>query len=98
MGRAGGGMRHAGSTTLLLDLNGDDLKDALVSDVSSNNIYALYNCGTSTYTYMDSVDRRFPSYDTPINQYIFPATYYVCLLYTSPSPRDRTRSRMPSSA
>ena len=24
--------------------------------------------------------------------------YYSCLLYTSPSPRDRTRSRMPSSA
>ena len=24
--------------------------------------------------------------------------YYNCLLYTSPSPRDRTRSRMPSSA
>ena len=26
------------------------------------------------------------------------ANYYICLLYTSPSPRDRTRSRMPSSA
>ena len=26
------------------------------------------------------------------------AWVYVCLLYTSPSPRDRTRSRMPSSA
>ena len=25
-------------------------------------------------------------------------TAYTCLLYTSPSPRDRTRSRMPSSA
>ena len=25
-------------------------------------------------------------------------TTYCCLLYTSPSPRDRTRSRMPSSA
>ena len=25
-------------------------------------------------------------------------TYNTCLLYTSPSPRDRTRSRMPSSA
>ena len=25
-------------------------------------------------------------------------SYYFCLLYTSPSPRDRTRSRMPSSA
>ena len=24
--------------------------------------------------------------------------YLFCLLYTSPSPRDRTRSRMPSSA
>ena len=24
--------------------------------------------------------------------------YLCCLLYTSPSPRDRTRSRMPSSA
>ena len=23
---------------------------------------------------------------------------YACLLYTSPSPRDRTRARMPSSA
>ena len=31
---------------------------------------------------------------------VFPEIDYdkVCLLYTSPSPRDRTRSRMPSSA
>ena len=33
---------------------------------------------------------------------IFSATksvkHLICLLYTSPSPRDRTRSRMPSSA
>ena len=28
----------------------------------------------------------------PYEQFVF------CLLYTSPSPRDRTRSRMPSSA
>ena len=27
-----------------------------------------------------------------------PLEYKICLLYTSPSPRDRTRSRMPSSA
>ena len=25
-------------------------------------------------------------------------TRYICLLYTSPSPRDRQKSRMPSSA
>ena len=29
---------------------------------------------------------------------VSPAVYGTCLLYTSPSPRDRTRSRMPSSA
>ena len=28
----------------------------------------------------------------------FEVNSYICLLYTSPSPRDRTRSRMPSSA
>ena len=27
-----------------------------------------------------------------------PAAYLTCLLYTSPSPRDRSLSRMPSSA
>src|SRR5678810_944662 len=34
--------------------------------------------------------------------YVFPTAtkdkIYVCLLYTSPSPRDRQKSRMPSSA
>ena len=33
-----------------------------------------------------------------LNHVISPSQFYVCLLYTSPSPRDRTRSRMPSSA
>ena len=28
----------------------------------------------------------------------FEVTAYICLLYTSPSPRDMRRSRMPSSA
>jgi len=33
------------------------------------------------------------SYVSPLND-----PNNICLLYTSPSPRDRTRSRMPSSA
>ena len=33
-----------------------------------------------------------------LRQYECRTLYLVCLLYTSPSPRDRTRSRMPSSA
>ena len=32
------------------------------------------------------------------DQYAFARKNWDCLLYTSPSPRDRTRSRMPSSA
>ena len=31
-------------------------------------------------------------------QLVIEICVYTCLLYTSPSPRDRTRSRMPSSA
>ena len=33
-----------------------------------------------------------------VNNLINEEILYSCLLYTSPSPRDRTRSRMPSSA
>ena len=32
------------------------------------------------------------------NKLAYPVQTATCLLYTSPSPRDRTRSRMPSSA
>ena len=34
----------------------------------------------------------------PLNEWALTDSIFVCLLYTSPSPRDRTRSRMPSSA
>ena len=36
--------------------------------------------------------------DTPMAQFSRWATALGCLLYTSPSPRDRQKSRMPSSA
>ena len=34
----------------------------------------------------------------PIDIQLAVSQHKACLLYTSPSPRDRTRSRMPSSA
>jgi len=37
-------------------------------------------------------------YDMVVGQVEQAMLECVCLLYTSPSPRDRTRSRMPSSA
>ena len=36
-------------------------------------------------------------YEKALNE-VMPTAFCICLLYTSPSPRDRTRSRMPSSA
>ena len=37
-------------------------------------------------------------YYNPVNVIFGSEKFNDCLLYTSPSPRDRTRSRMPSSA
>ena len=34
----------------------------------------------------------------PPSDHVVDKQYKTCLLYTSPSPRDRVRSRMPSSA
>ena len=53
---------------------------------------------------MDEV-RRLRAFETPVQRVrrkaknnAKRAKLKICLLYTSPSPRDRTRSRMPSSA
>ena len=50
---------------------------------------------------MESVMERFKTLfdkNDPNNGGSFYLQSKICLLYTSPSPRDRTRSRMPSSA
>ena len=52
----------------------------------------------------DAGDKRFVIADGAMNDLIRPTLYdayhniWPCLLYTSPSPRDRQKSRMPSSA
>ena len=61
---------------------------------------ALREAGPESAAYAD-VDRRFrpflTSYVEAFN-YVDLALIASCLLYTSPSPRDRQKSRMPSSA
>ena len=53
----------------------------------------LFDTKSSTYTYViSSGEGREALIIDPVIEHT------DCLLYTSPSPRDRTRSRMPSSA
>ena len=55
----------------------------------------IFECGTEkTIPLQTSTFASFKSNVVPTGSGVFRA----CLLYTSPSPRDRTRSRMPSSA
>ena len=68
------------------------------------NYFMLENCPQtslienfffSASVYLISID-DLPGGDSVITT--LSTSYVSCLLYTSPSPRDRTRSRMPSSA
>ena len=51
----------------------------------------LYNIGVDVYT----IERNHKLFRKTTELF---KKLKICLLYTSPSPRDRTRSRMPSSA
>ena len=51
-----------------------------------------------THRMMMGMDAYDYEVSTALFRYRGGANTYTCLLYTSPSPRDRTRSRMPSSA
>ena len=64
--------------------------------VGDNEIYQInfYDKGKLIYQY--SYD--FLKYLQHTEDEAYSYNDKVCLLYTSPSPRDRTRSRMPSSA
>ena len=48
--------------------------------------------------YTTIIKNNYPDFIKEIKKIIKEYQIKGCLLYTSPSPRDRTRSRMPSSA
>ena len=62
------------------------------------------NCDHSHYGYIQDKDRylarlkRIEGQVRGIQRMIDEDKYCICLLYTSPSPRDKRQSRMPSSA
>ena len=83
-------------------------KTFIINHPLDNDKYLVHTClegpevgvyyrGKSEITNDTSVTVNLPDY-IPGWAYEFTVTITGCLLYTSPSPRDRTRSRMPSSA
>ena len=94
-----GGNNTVGNTSQVWDLpisldSTDDVgaMSSLAID-SNDNLHVTYFDNTNANLEYMTYDGS--SWSTPVS---LDSTDDVCLLYTSPSPRDRTRSRMPSSA
>ena len=84
-------------TESILDIIGDVLHHSSMSPEqkwSEKDVIAI--------TYADSIkcesEKPFKTLKKFFDNYLKDTINCICLLYTSPSPRDRTRSRMPSSA
>ena len=65
-----------------------------IHNIDSRQIYKFMDIGTAkpSKNQQKKIKHYLIDIEEPINQ------INVCLLYTSPSPRDRQKSRMPSSA
>ena len=72
----------------LIDQTGKPIKDARI-EIWQANAYGRYNHPLQKNS-KRPIDPNFLGFGHTLTG--------PCLLYTSPSPRDRTRSRMPSSA
>ena len=69
-----------------------------ILDPINSSVFQLYDkipIDEKTTSYRDALTGNIE--DNKLSKTFF-SSGNICLLYTSPSPRDRTRSRMPSSA
>lgn len=69
--------RHAGSTLLTLDTDGDGDRELLLGDISFSNINRLVNGGTPNQAWMVSQDTFYPKTDVTVYMPIFPASFLV---------------------
>lgn len=69
-------VRHAGSTILAIDENGDQLIDLILGDLSFDGLVRLQNGGTQDDAWMTSQDPNYPAYDEPLDIAIYDASYY----------------------
>lgn len=70
--------RHAGSTLLALDLDGDLDKELLIGDLNASNLVMLQNGGTLINAEMTAQDPAFPGI-AGVNLSVFPAGFSVDL-------------------
>ncbi len=70
-------VRHAGSTVLTLDVNGDGVKDIMLGDISFTSVVVGYNTGSREQAFISSQDARWPSADVPADIPFFPATFHL---------------------
>ena len=73
----------------------DKMKNSFVTDEELNSAKAKY---TGNFVLSLENPSTIAGFARNIITQKLPEDYYNCLLYTSPSPRDATLSRMPSSA
>ncbi len=69
--------RHAGSTILTMDIDNDGDKDALLGDLSFDNINLLKNDGDCDEAWISEQDINFPSNSLPVNIFSFPAAFWM---------------------
>ena len=73
-------LRHAGSTFLLLDVNGDRVRDVLLGDINYNNLVLLRNGGDLNTADMVDQQINFPvtfGGAPQVNITVFPAASYM---------------------
>ena len=85
---------------LILGPYEDGAPACYVEGPSKNSEYELFQEDLDRLApHIEGAIHRVPAFgEVGVKKVYNGAICYTCLLYTSPSPRDRTRSRMPSSA
>jgi hypothetical protein len=71
------GLRHAGSTSLTMDMNNNGLKDLFLGDISFSNITLLLNGGTPQNALITEQVVLWPEQDKPVDIFLFPALYAI---------------------
>ena len=83
---------------LVLVIGGSDSSGGagIQADIKSITVHGAYAASAITSITSQNTQGVQEIFDLPTDLIV--SQIDSCLLYTSPSPRDRTRSRMPSSA